>query len=301
MTALTVDPGASSHAPSAPGSTKIRAIASTVHAYKSLQRGVLLLGALLLLGLVVSPLLPDPNAQDLTQANAGPFTSGHLFGTDPLGRDVLSWSLSGIRTSLLVGLAVAVLSCVLGVAVGVVAGYAGGVLDALLMRTADLWLAIPPLLLFIAAAAVVRPTATNLILFLGLTGWVPYARTTRSRVLSERERAHVAAARLAGSGTVRIMGMHLLPSVVTLAIVVASLQVGYVMVWEASLGFLGLGIKPPSTSLGFMIAQGRSTPAGLWWVILFPGLLLMSLVFAVNQIGDGLRDAFQLDQTEIDR
>jgi peptide/nickel transport system permease protein len=240
--------------------------------------------------------LPDPNQQDLSLANSPPGTAGHVLGTDPLGRDLLAWIGSSVLVSLLIGLSVSLLSAIIGTAVGLAAGYIGGALDALLMRLVDLQLAVPPLLLFIAAAAVIRPSVLSLIILLTIPSWVTYARLVRTKVLTERERGYVAAARLAGTSRSRVLLEHLLPAATTLITVVFTLQVGYVLLWEAALSFLGIGIKPPVTSLGYMIGQGTANLVGTWWVAALPGATIVLLVLAFNLLGDGLRDVFRLDE-----
>ncbi len=253
--------------------------------------GALLLGALLLASIVASLLTPDPNQQALAQALSPPGTHGHLLGTDALGRDVLAWIAGGVRVALLVCIAVTVLSAAVGVAVGVVAGYVGGPLDALLMRLVDLQLAVPPILIVLAASAVVEPSAIGLILILSSVSWVPYARLVRTGVQVDRGRGYVAAARLAGVGRLTIMRRHLAPGALPIVIVVASLQAGYVVLAEAALSFLGQGIQPPATSLGYLIASGQNQLAGAWWVVVLPGIVIVALVFGFNLLGDGLRRA----------
>jgi peptide/nickel transport system permease protein len=267
----------------------------------SLRLGVGILAALILFSLAGALFLQDPNRQSLEDAYAPPGTAGHLLGTDQLGRDVMAWSAAGVRTALIVGLAVVVLAAAIGVLVGLCAGYLGGVVDPVLMRLVDLQLAIPPLLLFIAASVVIGGGITSLVLLVVIVAWVPYARTVRSKVLSERERAYIAAARLAGTPTRRMLIQHLLPATATLVLVLASLQVGLVLLWESGLSFLGLGLQPPIASLGFIISQGQSELSQAWWIVTFPGLTLLMLVLAFNLIGDGLRDWFQLDVRVLDQ
>lgn len=261
----------------------------------SLRLGFGLLLALVLLSIVGSTLLADPNEQSLADAYAPPGSAGHPFGTDFVGRDILAWTAGGIRTALLVSLCVVVLSSVVGVAVGLASGYSGGVVDAVAMRIADFQLALPPLLIFIAASAVLQGGIVSLVLLISAVSWVPYARLVRARILVERERAYIAAARLAGATRRRILFVHLLRSVVTVALVQASLQVGYVLLWESSLSFLGLGIQPPSTSLGYMVAEGRTSLVEAWWVAALPGLTIVLLIVSTNLIADGLRDVFHED------
>lgn len=261
----------------------------------SLRLGAVLLIALVLFGIIGTFALPDPNVQDLNEAYAPPGSSGHLLGADSLGRDILAWVSHGILAGLAVSASVVLLSAVAGVVIGLAAGYAGGVADGLLMRLVDLQLAIPPLLLFIAASAAVGNEFWTLVLLLAVVGWVPYARIVRSEVLAERERSYVAAARLAGASLPRMLFVHLLPSTATLIFVLSSLQAGIVLLWESGLSFLGLGLQPPTASLGFMISQGRSDLVEAWWIVTFPGIAIVLLVLAFNLLGDGLRDAFHLD------
>lgn len=261
----------------------------------SLRFGVSLLAVMVLLGCAGQLLLADPNRQNLVEAGVGPGSDGHLLGTDALGRDILAWISSSILVSLTVCLGVVGISAAVGVTVGLVAGYARGFVDAALMRIVDLSLAVPPLVLFIAAAVAVEPGLVSLILLLSSVAWIPYARLVRAKVLTDRQRGFVAAARLAGMSRTRILALELLPGVSTLLLVMASLQAGYVLLWEAGLSFLGLGIQAPQTSLGYMIAQGQTSIGETWWVVVFPGVAIMLLVLAMNLIGDGLRDRFQLD------
>ena len=263
---------------------------------RNLRLGVGILVAMIALGIATRIFLPDPNTQDLSAAYASPGTPGHLLGTDPLGRDVLAWIGGGIGLALLIGLSVALIAAAIGTTVGLVAGYFGGAADTGLMRLVDLQLAVPPLLLFIAASTVITPTVISVILLLGCVAWVPYARMVRARILSERERSYVAAARLAGSGRTSILVKHLLPAASTPVIVLLSLQAGYVLLWESALSFVGVGITPPSTSLGYMIAAGRDHLVDAWWIATFPGVAIVLMVLAFNLIGDGLRDAVHVDE-----
>ena len=256
----------------------------------ALGAGVALLVFLLLFAVIGGLLLVDPTEQNLSDTLVPPGTSGHLLGTDPLGRDLLSWVAGGLKVAVLISGSVVLLSAVVGVAIGTLAGYFGGFLDAVLMRLVDLQLAIPPLLLFIAASATISGGAVSMVLLISSVAWVPYARLVRTKVLSERERSYIAAARLAGAPRRRIVVRHLMRSSVSVVAILGSLQFGYVTLWESGLSFLGLGIQPPSTSLGFMIAQGRDHLDDAWWIALFPGVGLALIVVASGLIGDGLRD-----------
>ena len=273
----------------------------SVRSNSSLRFGLGLLAFLVAFSILAWLFLEDPKRQDLENAYAPPGSWPHLFGTDALGRDVLTWSAAGIRSALTVSVSVAILSALVGVLVGLVAGYFGGATDAVLMRLVDLELAIPPLLLFIAASVVVGGGMINLILLLTVVGWVTYARVVRTRILVERERAYVSAARLAGARIPHLLFVQLLPSATTLVLVLASLQAGVVLLWESGLSFLGLGLQPPTISLGFIVAAGRRDLVEAWWIVTFPGLIIVALVLAFNLIGDGLRDVFNVDVKLQDR
>lgn len=273
----------------------------SVRSNPSLRFGLSLLVSLVIFSILAWLFLEDPNRQNLENAYAPPGSLPHLFGTDALGRDVLAWSAAGIRSALTVSVSVAILSALIGLLVGLVAGYFGGTTDAVLMRLVDLELAIPPLLLFIAASVAFGGGMINLILLLSVVSWVTYARVVRTRILVERERSYVAAARLAGARIPHLLFVQLLPSAATLVFVLISLQAGLVLLWESGLSFLGLGLQPPTISLGFIVAAGRSDLVEAWWIVTFPGLVIVALVLAFNLIGDGLRDAFNLDVTLLDR
>ena len=261
----------------------------------SLRTGTLIILVLTAFSLVAKVVLVSPTKQALRDSYDPPLSANHLLGADPLGRDILAWCAAGVLTGLIVSLTVVTLSMLLGVTVGLVSGYSRPAVDNSLMRLTELNLAVPPLVLFIAASAVVTGSFVTVIVLLSIVSWVPYARLVRARVLVERERGYIAAARLAGTRTTRILVWHLLPACATEVFVLASLQAGTILLVEAGLSFLGLGLQPPFTSLGFMISVGRSDPLGSWWVIAFPGLMVMLLVLAFNLIGDGLRDLLRAD------
>ncbi len=242
---------------------------------------------------VISP--ADPEAVDVSSRLQPPRSGGPHFGMfwlggDQLGRDILSRIIYGARISLTVGLTAVLLSGSLGMLLGLLAGYYGGRTDEVIMRLADIQLAIPTILLAIALVGVLGPSLRNLILVLGITGWVIYARTIRGVVLSLREQQFIEAARALGSGDRRTLFRYILPNVWTPAIVVASQQVGFMIILESALSFLGLGVQPPTPTWGGMIADGRGYLATAWHVTTFPGLVLMATVLAVNFFGDGLRD-----------
>ncbi len=236
----------------------------------------------------------DPELVSMNDRLLAPtwFSHGWKFclGADPLGRDVLSRIIFGARISLLVGLTAVGLSGTVGVLLGLLAGYYGGKVDETIMRLADIQLAIPTILLAIALVGVMGPNLRNLIVVLGITGWVIYARTIRGVVLSIRAMQFVEAANALGAGDRRTLLGHILPNLWTPAIVIASQQVGFMIIMESALSFLGLGVQPPTPTWGGMIADGRGYLVTAWHVTTMPGLVLMTTVLAVNFFGDGLRD-----------
>jgi peptide/nickel transport system permease protein len=215
----------------------------------------------------------------------------HPLGTDTLGRDVLSRLLHGARISLIVGLAAVLVAGVVGVGLGLVAGYRGGWADDLLMRLGDIQLAFPVLLLGVAVIAVLGASLLNMILVLGASGWVTYARIARGETLSLKERDFVAAARALGAPARHVVARHLLPNILPPLMVVTTFSVARTIIAEASLSFLGLGLPPPTPSWGAMLDEGRNYITTGWWLALFPGLAILVLVLAINLCGDWLRDA----------
>jgi peptide/nickel transport system permease protein len=218
-------------------------------------------------------------------------SSRYPLGTDTLGRDVLSRLLHGARSSLIVGLAAVLVAGVVGGGLGLVAGYRGGWADDLLMRLGDMQLAFPVLLLGVAVIAVLGASLTNMILVLGASGWVTYARIARGETLSLKERDFVAAARALGAPARHVVARHLLPNVLPPLLVVTTFSVARTIIAEASLSFLGLGLPPPTPSWGAMLDEGRNYITTGWWLAFFPGLAILLLVLAINLCGDWLRDA----------
>jgi peptide/nickel transport system permease protein len=215
----------------------------------------------------------------------------HLLGTDHLGRDVFSRLAYGARISLTVGVSAVALSGAFGVALGLLAGYYGGWSDDVIMRLADFELAFPFILLAVAVLAVLGPGLTKVILVLALTGWAQYCRLARAQVLGLRETEFVEAARTLGASTARILLRHILPNILAPIIVIASFSVAGVIIAEASLSFLGLGVPPAVPSWGGMLSEGRTYMERAWWLVTFPGLALMLTVLSINVLGDALRDA----------
>jgi len=263
-----------------------------------------LIGACLLALFVVlvaaAPLLPlpSPTQADLRARMQAPTLErdargfAHPLGTDNIGRDMLSRILHGGQLTLAIGAAAVVLGGVVGVFLGIFAGYQGGVWDRVLMRLVDMQLAFPLMLLALIVAAALGPSVRNLILVLALTSWTRYARIVRGQVLAVREREFVQSARAIAASRWRIMLRHILPNIMTPALVVATLELARVIILEASLSFLGLGVQPPWPSWGRMLAEGRTYMASAWWIAAFPGIAIMLTVLSVNLLGDWLRDYF---------
>jgi len=244
-----------------------------------------------------APLLTvfDPIEQDINQRLKEPgwrnaAGQAHLLGTDHLGRDILARIIYGSRVALVVGLSAVLISGVLGMAIGLVAGYFGGKVDDFFMRLADIQLAFPFILLAIAVIGVLGPSLRNIIVVIGVSSWVVYARVVRGEVLSIREREFVQAAIALGSRDGRILLRHVLPNAFTPWLVVATLDMARVIVIESALSFLGLGVQPPTPTWGGMLADGRVYLSTAWWLATFPGLAILVTVLGINLLGDGLRD-----------
>ncbi len=261
----------------------------------ALTGGVVVL--LLALGALLAPWISpyDPTQGELAQRFRPPGASGgklYLMGTDNLGRDVFSRVLHGGRVSLALGLLVVGLCSAIGVAAGLVSGYVGGWLDTVIQRWVDILLAFPYLVLAIALMGLWGPGFVNWVVALAFKEWVTPCRVVRSEVLALKSSAFVEAARAAGASPWRILFVHLLPNVLPGAVVVATLRVGWVVLMEASLSFLGLGVQPPQPSWGTIIADGRAFfPVRAWWISTFPAIAIFLFVLGVNLLGEGLRDA----------
>ena len=250
-----------------------------------------------LLAAVFAPWLTpfDPLEQDINQRLKEPgwqTAEGrvHALGTDHLGRDILARVIFGSRIALVVGLSAVLISGVLGMAIGLVSGYFGGKVDDFFMRLADIQLAFPFILLAIAVIGVLGPSLRNIIIVIGVSSWVVYARVVRGEVLSIREREFVQAAIALGSRDVRVVVRHVLPNAFTPWLVVATLDMARVIVIESALSFLGLGVQPPTPTWGGMLADGRVYLSTAWWLATFPGLAILVTVLGINLLGDGLRD-----------
>lgn len=260
-----------------------------------------LLVALAVATILAPALAPyDPAAQpDIVELKSLPPTLAHPFGTDQYSRDVLSRVLFGARVSLAVAVLSVLVAISLGVAYGSIAGLAGGRVDAVLMRVNDALLSVPRVLLLIAVlAALGRIDLPLLVVLIGVTGWFGVSRIVRAEVLSVGGTEFVTAARALGVGRRRILVRHVLPNALSPVIVAATLAVGNVIVLEAGLSYLGIGVQPPQASWGNILQEGAAHLQALWWMSLFPGLAIVLTVMAVNLLGDGLRDA--LDPKQVD-
>jgi peptide/nickel transport system permease protein len=214
----------------------------------------------------------------------------HLLGTDHLGRDVLSRLLFGARVSIIVGFLAVIVAGILGTFLGILSGYLGGWVDQVIMRITDTWLALPALTFAIFLAAIVGPSFMNIVVILSAVYWTRYARVVRGEVLSLKERDYVRLAIVANCSKWTIMRRHILPNVINSAIVLATLQLGVVIIAEATLSFLGVGVPPPQPAWGLMLADGKKgLMAGYWWLTVLPGMCIMLMVLAANLLGDWLR------------
>lgn len=243
---------------------------------------------------VIAPM--SPTDQELLSRLSGPtvgnpFTGdAHLLGTDHLGRDILSRVIYGARVSLFVAVLGVSISATIGVLFGLVAGYFTGFISTVIMRLTDIVLSIPFLVLAIAVVAVLGPSLLNLILVLGFTRWVRYTRVTFAQTLALRESEFVQASRALGQSGERLLFQHIFPNTVAPIIVIATLEMGLMIIFEAALSFLGLGVQPPTPSWGSMLADGRNYVVTAWWLGVFPGLAITITVLAVNLLGDWARD-----------
>jgi peptide/nickel transport system permease protein len=237
----------------------------------------------------------DPVRQSLRARLTAPTLAAadgraHLLGTDHLGRDVLSRTIFGARVSLVVGFAAVVVGSLVGAALGILAGYKAGWTDTVIMTVADAQLAFPFVLLAIGIIGVLGPSFPTLVVVIGLSGWVDYARVLRSQVLVLRSREFVDAIHALGGAVPRIVARHIVPNVLSTLVVIGTLQLARAIVLEATLSFLGLGIQPPTPSWGGMIQEGREYLDSAWWISIFPGCLLLLTSLVVSRSGDWLRD-----------
>jgi peptide/nickel transport system permease protein len=257
---------------------------------------VAIIGAILFMAIFADVLAPhNPEVGSLAARFRPPFwqtggTTEYLLGTDQLGRDVLSRLIFGARVSIVVGFTAVIFAGVVGTTLGIVAGYLGGWVDQVIMRITDAWLALPALTFAIFLAAIVGPSEMNIVIILALVYWTRYARIVRGEVLSLKEREFVRLAVVAGCSKWTIMRRHILPNVANSAVVLASLMLGVVIVAEASLSFLGVGVPPPKPAWGLMLSDGKQgLMVGYWWLTVLPGCCIMLMVLSANLLGDWLR------------
>jgi peptide/nickel transport system permease protein len=245
----------------------------------------------IVLSAIFAPLLStgDPEAMEMTLRLKGP-SWDHPMGTDQFGRDLLSRILFGARISLSVALIAVALSVAIGVTIGLISGYYGGYLDLLSQRLVDIFLAFPVLLLAIALVAALGPSPRNVVLALGLVGWTSYTRLVRVDVMALKNREFVQAARVSGASDVRVIVKHILPNVLSPVLVLSTLGIGYAIVAESGLSFLGLGVQPPKPSWGWTVAFGTRFLRNAPHLSTFPGIAIMITVLGCNLLGDGLRD-----------
>jgi peptide/nickel transport system permease protein len=255
-----------------------------------------ILGALLFVAIFANVLAPhDPEVGSLGERFRPPVwqqggSEKFLLGSDHLGRDVLSRLIFGARVSIVVGFTAVLVAGVLGTGLGILSGYLGGWVDQVIMRVTDTWLALPALTFAIFLAAVVGPSEMNIVIILGAVYWTRYARVIRGEVLSLKERDFVRLAIVAGCSKRTIMKRHILPNVLNSAIVLGTLMLGVVVVTEAALSFLGVGVPPPKPAWGLMLADGKKgMMAGYWWLTVLPGCCIMFMVLSANLLGDWLR------------
>ena len=274
-----------------------RAPASRGRRTRGLAVGGATFVALLIMAALAAPLIApaDPIRQSLRGRLSAPTFAGadgkaHLLGTDHLGRDVLSRVIFGARVSLLVGFAAVVVGGLIGASLGLLAGFRGGWTDSMIMTLADAQLAFPFILLAIGIIAVLGPSLPTLIVVIGLSGWVTYARVLRSQVLVLRSRAFVDAIHALGGSVLRVIARHVLPNVLSSLVVIATLELARAIVLEATLSFLGLGVQPPTPSWGGMVQEGREYLDSAWWISTAPGIVLMLTSIVVSRTGDWLRD-----------
>ncbi|WP_203333896.1 ABC transporter permease [Planococcus beigongshangi] len=277
-------------------SGKVKRWTNLLFQSKTGTAGLLIVISVVFIAIFADLIVPHPPAENnLTNMLKPPaWLEGgsweFILGTDNLGRDILSRILIGTRVSLLVGVFSVVLAGVIGLIVGIIAGFYGGWIDSVLMRFVDSFLAIPSILFILVFLAVFEPSIMVLIIVIGLTNWVTYARVVRGEVLSIKEREYVKASRSIGSKNIKIMKQHILPNILSSFIVISALSVATTIILEASLSFLGLGIQPPDVSWGAMLTDGRNYLATNWWIATFPGIAIVITVLGIIFLGDWLRD-----------
>jgi len=253
---------------------------------------VILLVVAALFAPVIVPYPEDAAGAVHTQNALLPPSTAHLFGTDDLGGDVFSRVVYGTRYSLAIGLAIVSLAFLIGVPLGAIAGFAGGFVNELIMRTTDIFLTIPGIVLALAIGAALGPGLVNAAIALALVWWPGFCRLTQGQVLALREQTYVEAAEVVGAGQGRVVFRHILPNTLTPLIVKVSMDIGFAILTAAGLSFIGIGAQPPTPEWGAMVNTGRQFMPDWWWYATFPGMAIFLAVFGFNMLGDGVRDAF---------
>ena len=277
---------------------------------KLLENKGAVFGLIMVLGVIFSAVLAplisphDPILQDVEKRLIPPMGQegadpNYILGTDHLGRDIVSRLIYGARISIVVSVSAVALSAALGTLIGLFSGFYGGKVDNIFMRIADVQLAFPFILLAIAIIAVLGPDLQNIIITMAITGWVIYARVVRAEVLSLREKEFITSVRALGGSNGRIIFKHLFPNVVPPIIVIVTLEMARMIIMEAALSFLGLGIQPPTPTWGGMLADGRVYLVTSWWLATFPGLVIMLVVLGINLLGNWLRDMLDPRLTQL--
>jgi peptide/nickel transport system permease protein len=272
--------------------------------YYHLRRNKLaFIGGMLVLSVFVVALFApwisphDPSKIDIKNILVGP-SSQHLFGTDDLGRDVMSRMIYGARVSLEVGFVAIGIATLIGILLGAVSGYYGGYIDSAIMRAVDIMLSIPTIFLVLAVIAILEPSIINIMVVIGLTSWMEPARLVRAEFISIKEREFVTAARALGASDGRIIFKHILPNGLSPILVSATMGIGGAVLVESALSFLGLGVQPPTPSWGSLLSSGKDNIEIAWWLSAFPGLAILITVLGYNLLGEGIRDALDPRQRE---
>jgi peptide/nickel transport system permease protein len=288
---MSIEPVRLSSRPASPLAYMARQLVSAFNTNKTSWIGLaifLLVAAAAVLAPVLAP--HDPVEQNVLQRLKPP-SDAHLFGTDGFGRDILSRLLYGARISLVIGIASTLIAMVIGSLIGIVAGWYGGRIDAVLMQAMDILLAFPSLILGLIIVAMLGPSMTNIIAAIAVTSIPPFARIARAPTIAVKGREFIEAGRALGYSDARLMGLHVLPNIFPEILVMGSLWLAAAIRTEASLAFVGLGVKPPTPTWGGMIREGFESILDSAWLALMPGFAILIVVFALNLLGDGLRDA----------
>jgi peptide/nickel transport system permease protein len=251
---------------------------------------VLFLFTMALIGPYIVPHADDVLGAINPGARLRPPSTEYWFGTNELGQDVFSLVVAGARISLFAGFAVVILGSLIGIVLGALAGYFGGWLDECVMRLTDLKLTLPGLILAMAVAAALGPSLFNTIFAIALSWWSGYARLVRGEVIAKKEELFVQAAQALGAGTWRILRRHILPNIASPVVIKMSLDMGFAILSVASLGFIGIGVKPPAPEWGSLLSTARAYMPDFWWTAIFPGFAIFFAVFGFNLLGDGIRD-----------